>query len=149
MHFGPKSPILMTINDDFVTGHFRVPKTRTFKRRPRAKPFLWKFKFICVKIEITFFISMALQLASLYWNRGLGQLGNGPLIRKKNLERWRGEDEISYIATAEWRNKCKERVKKRWVKTWGKLWTLTWDHCSDRFLFVGNNQQDLKKDFRI
>ena len=25
----------------------------------------------------------------------------------------------------------------------------TWDHCSDRFLFVGNNQQDLKKDFRI
>ena len=55
---------------------------------------------------------MALQLASLYWNRGLVQLGNGPLIRKKNLERWRGEDEISYIATAEWRNKCKERVKK-------------------------------------
>ena len=33
---------------------------------------------------------MALQLASLYWNRGLGQLGNGPLIRKKT---WKDEEE--------------------------------------------------------
>ena len=29
--------------DDFSIGHFRVPKTLTFKTRPNAQPFLWKW----------------------------------------------------------------------------------------------------------
>ena len=35
----------------YVIGHVRVPKTLTFKMRPSAQPLLWKWVFICMRIE--------------------------------------------------------------------------------------------------
>ena len=61
-------------------GIFWIPKTLTFKRRLRAKPFLlkcvlfeWDWKFIIM--------SMASHLASL-WNRGMGQLRKAYCLEK-------------------------------------------------------------------
>ena len=53
----------------FTIGHFRVPKTLSFRTRLREKTIL-------VKITIIIFVSMALHSAS-HWNRDLGQLWNG------------------------------------------------------------------------
>ena len=61
-------------------GIFWIPKTLTFKRRLRAKPFLWK----CVLFEWEwkfFVMSMASHLASL-WNRGMGQLRKACCLAK-------------------------------------------------------------------
>ena len=37
-------------------GHFRVPKTLTFKMRRGAQPFLWKWVFICMRMKNDFHI---------------------------------------------------------------------------------------------
>ena len=57
----------------YEIGHFRVPKTLTFKMRLGAQPFLsrwvlfaWEWKMIS--------ISKAEHLPS-FWNRGLGEIG--------------------------------------------------------------------------
>ena len=73
-------------------GHFRVPKTLTFKMRLGAQPFLWKWvlfawesKMISI-LEIklkwnTIAVSQNRPFSSspepLFWNRGPGELGNG------------------------------------------------------------------------
>ena len=67
----PSPPAPMT---PLEIGHFWVPKTFTFKKRPSAEPFLWKWALFAWKWTIIF-ISKAEHLASP-WNRGLRQLGN-------------------------------------------------------------------------
>ena len=39
-----------------IIGHFRVPKTLTFKMRPGAKNFLVKMSFICMRMKNDFHI---------------------------------------------------------------------------------------------
>ena len=58
-------------------GHFRVPKTLTFKMRRSAQPFLWKWVLFSREWKIIF-ISKAEQLISFCY-RGPGELGNGLL----------------------------------------------------------------------
>ena len=59
------------------TGHFRVPKALTFKMRPGALPFLWKWVLFAWEWKIIF-ISKAEHLTS-FWYRGPGELGNSLL----------------------------------------------------------------------
>ena len=61
--------------DYFSTGHFRVPKTLTFKARPSAQPFLWKWVLFAWEWKIVS-ISKAEHLTS-FWYRGPGERGNG------------------------------------------------------------------------
>ena len=56
-------------------GHFRVPKTFTFKMRPRAQPFLWKWVLFAWEWEIVS-ISTVEHLTT-FWYRGPEELGNG------------------------------------------------------------------------
>ena len=58
--------------------HFRVPKAITFKLRPSAQPFLWKWVLFAWEWKIIS-ISKAEHLPS-FWNRGPGELGNGLLL---------------------------------------------------------------------
>ena len=56
-----------------LIGHFRVPKTLTFKMR--LQPFSWKWVLFAWEWK-TISISRAEHLPS-FWNRGPGELGNG------------------------------------------------------------------------
>ena len=58
-----------------IIGHFRVPKTLTFKMRPSVQPFLWKWVWFAWEWKIIS-ISKAEHLTS-FWYRGPGELGNG------------------------------------------------------------------------
>ena len=58
-----------------LIGHFRVPKTLTFKMRLGAQPFLWKWVLFAWEWKMIS-ISKAEHLPSI-WNRGPGELGNG------------------------------------------------------------------------
>ena len=62
----------------YEIGHFRVPKTLTFKMRLGAQPFLWKWVLFAWEWKMIS-ISKAEHLPS-FWNRGPGQLGNGLLV---------------------------------------------------------------------
>ena len=62
-----------------LIGHFRVPKTLTFKMRPSVQPFLWKWALFVWEWKVIS-ISKAEQLTS-FWYRGPGELGNGLLLR--------------------------------------------------------------------
>ena len=62
----------------YEIGHFRVPKTLTFKMRLGAQPFLWKWVWFAWEWKMIS-ISKAEHLPS-FWNRGPGQLGNGLLV---------------------------------------------------------------------
>ena len=70
------------INKGKLIGHFRVPKTLTFKMRLGAQPFLWKRVLFAWEWKMIS-ISKAEHLPS-FWNRGLGELGNGLL--KKSIK---------------------------------------------------------------
>ena len=59
-------------------GHFRVPKTLTFKMRLGAQPFLWKWVLFTREWKMIS-ISKAEHLPS-FWNRGQGKLGNSLLL---------------------------------------------------------------------
>ena len=63
MHKGPK-----TEKKGEKLGHFQVPKTLTFKMRPSAKPFLWKWVLFVWEWKIIS-ISKAVHLTS-FWYRG-------------------------------------------------------------------------------
>ena len=56
-------------------GHFRVPKTLTFKLRLGAQPLLWKWVLFAREWNMIS-ISKAEHLLS-FWNRGPRKLGNG------------------------------------------------------------------------
>ena len=58
-------------------GHFRVPKTLSFKMRLGAQPFLWKWVLFVWEWKMVS-ISKAEHLPS-FWNRGPGELRNGLL----------------------------------------------------------------------
>ena len=55
-------------------GHFRVPRTLTFKMRPSARPFLWKWVLFAREWKVTS-ISKAEHLTS-FWYRGPEEVGN-------------------------------------------------------------------------
>ena len=60
-------------------GHFRVPLCLCFKASLSAKPFLWKWTLICMKMKLhaeLIFIWKVSHLDS-FWNRGTRELGNG------------------------------------------------------------------------
>ena len=59
----------MQYSEPVVIGHFRVPKTLTFKMRPSAQPFLWKWLLFAREWKFLS-ISKAEQLTS-FWYRGL------------------------------------------------------------------------------
>ena len=58
-------------------GHFRGPKTLTFKMRRGGQPFLWKWVLFTWEWKMIS-ISKAQHLPS-FWNRGPRELGNGLL----------------------------------------------------------------------
>ena len=60
-----------------TNGPLLSSKTITFKMRPSAQPFLWKWVLFAWEWKIIS-ISKAEHLTS-FWNRGLGELGNGLL----------------------------------------------------------------------
>ena len=68
---------LVAVVKRYEIGHFRVPKTLTFKMRLGAQPFLWKWVLFAWKWKMIS-ISEAEHLPS-FWNRGPGELGNGLL----------------------------------------------------------------------
>ena len=71
-------------------GHFRVPKTLTFKMRPSAQPFLW-MSYICMRMKKHFHIkgwALNLVLIQSPGEGGGGELGNGLFILSQNLLRW-------------------------------------------------------------
>ena len=74
---------LMVLISKLAIGLFRVPKALTFKMRPGAQPFLWKWVLLAWEWKMIS-ISKAEHLSS-FWNRGPGELGNGLLIREKKL----------------------------------------------------------------
>ena len=55
-------------------GHFRVPKTLTFKMRPSVQPFLWKWVLFAWEWKI---ICKSKTEHLTFWYIGLGELGNG------------------------------------------------------------------------
>ena len=56
-------------------GHFRVPKTLTFKMRPSAQPFLWKWVFIYTTMKNRFHIKgWALNLVLIQRPRGNSEM---------------------------------------------------------------------------
>ena len=59
----------------YKIGHFRVPKTLTFKMRLGAQPFLWKWVLFAWEWKMIF-ISKAEHLPS-FWNRHPEELGTG------------------------------------------------------------------------
>ena len=59
----------MQYSESVVIRHFRVPKTPTFKMRPSAQPFLWKWLLFAGEWKFLS-ISKAEQLTS-FWYRGL------------------------------------------------------------------------------
>ena len=74
---------LNTAKTEFMLiGHFRVPKTLTFKMRLGTQPFLWKWVLFAWEWKIIS-ISKAEHLPS-FWNRGSGELGNGLLDKDNN-----------------------------------------------------------------
>ena len=77
--FGCLPPIPSCLRYYWI-GHFRVPKTLTFKMRPGAQPFLWKWVLFAWEWKMIS-ISKAEHLPS-FWNRGPGGLVNGLLCRK-------------------------------------------------------------------
>ena len=87
---GSKTPLrkqrrpqgLSPVSDSTQTmGHFRVPKTLTYKMRLVAQPFLWKWVLFAWEWKMIS-ISKAEHLPS-FWNRGPQVLANGLLCQKK------------------------------------------------------------------
>ena len=60
----------------------QIQKTLTFKMRPSAQPFLWKWVLFAWESNILF-ISKVEHLTS-FWYRGPGELGNGPFLCECN-----------------------------------------------------------------
>ena len=91
---GPTEKISCTVDSDMLNqtdiqtgclnrnkrrliGHFRVPKTLTFKMRLGAQPFLWKWVLLAWEWKI---ISRSKdEHLPSFGNRGPGELGNGLL----------------------------------------------------------------------
>ena len=67
---------LLNNRGQMTNGHFRVPKTLTYKMRLGVQPFLWKWVLFAWEWKMTS-ISKAENLPS-FWNRGPWELGNGP-----------------------------------------------------------------------
>ena len=65
----------MQYSEPVVIGHFRVPKTLSFKMRPSTQPFLWKWLLFAREWKIIS-ISKAGHLTS-FWYRDPMELGNG------------------------------------------------------------------------
>ena len=81
MHFDIHLDPVFHATSNWRIGHFRVPKTLTFKMRPSAQLFLWKWVIFAWKRKVIS-ISKAEHLSS-FWYRGPGELGSGllPLLR--------------------------------------------------------------------
>ena len=69
---------IMKVYFPLPIGHFRVPKTLTFKMRLGAQLFLWKWVLFAWEWKIIS-ISKVEHLPS-FWNRDPGELGNGLLL---------------------------------------------------------------------
>ena len=67
-------------------GHFRVPKTLTFKMRLGAQPFLWKWVLFAWEWKMIS-VSKADHRPS-FWNRGQGELGNGFSQARRSNRFW-------------------------------------------------------------
>ena len=77
--------------NDFENRPFPSSKNSHFQNEAKYKTFPVKMSFACMRIKIGF-LSMTPHLASL-WNRGLWQIGNGLLKRKKPGHHVTGEKE--------------------------------------------------------
>ena len=89
--------LLQAVRDSRVREicHFWVPKTLTFKRRPSAQPFLWKWVLLAWKIVS---IPKAKHLTS-FWYRGPGVLGKRE-HENKTWGNWGEEGRLSYKSRA-------------------------------------------------
>ena len=77
-------PLIQPTTNLLKIGHFRVPKTLTFKIRLGAQPFLWKWVLFAWEWKMIS-ISKVEHLPS-FWNRGPGELGNVRLNPITDLE---------------------------------------------------------------
>ena len=84
MHFDNYLDPFSRATSKWRIDHFRLLKTLTFKMRPRAQPFLWKWVLFTWEWKIIS-ISKAEHLTS-FWYRGPGELENGLLPAKKSVE---------------------------------------------------------------
>ena len=111
-----------------VIGHFRVPKTLTFKMRLGAQTFLWKRVLLAREWKMTS-ISKAEHLRS-FWNRGPGKLGNCLLIyrnRHSSVHYFRLSDQhlyhtvsgsaMSVLETVNFNSSCNVRLVQP-VSSW-------------------------------
>ena len=71
----------LPMSTDKTIGHFRVPKTLTFKMRLGAQPFSWKWVLFAWEWKMIS-ISKAEHPPS-FWNRGPRELGNGLLCSEQ------------------------------------------------------------------
>ena len=70
--------ILLSLVYNESIGHFRVPRTFTFKTRPSAQTFLWKWVLFAWEWKII--STSKAELLISFWCRGAGKLGNGLFI---------------------------------------------------------------------
>ena len=77
--WSPTWPLWRHVQTSNAIGHFRVPRTLTFKMKPSAQLFLWKWVLFAWEWKIIF-KSKAEHLTS-FWYRGPGELRNGLLLR--------------------------------------------------------------------
>ena len=67
-----------------TTAHFRVPKSLTFKMRPSAQPFLWKWVLFAWEWKLISILKA--EHITLFWYRGPGELGSGLFSRSVSWE---------------------------------------------------------------
>ena len=119
-------------------GHFRVLKTLTFKMRPSAQSFLWKWVLFAWEWNIIS-ISKAEHLTS-FWYRGPGELGNGLFLAQyfgklpaSTFESLLGFREFFPLFVSHFFKRAREHeVKLRhvlyevWLVTsWSRKWIIT------------------------
>ena len=82
-----------------IIDHFRVPKSLTFKMRPSAQPFLWKWVLFAWEWKI-FSISKPEHLTS-FWYRGPGELGIGLLVNYYSLSLIKVPEAFTKVSSAQ------------------------------------------------
>ena len=108
-------------------GHFRVPKTLTFKMRLGAQPLLWKWVLIAWEWKM---ISMSkAELLPSSWNRSPGELETGVLMRERSPRLIPGE--LRKFFKSPMVNKSVTLFDSRSSgSSVARYWHHCWSHCA-------------------
>ena len=104
---------LKNISQNWI-GHFRVPKTLTFKMRPSAQLFLWKWVLFAWEWKMIS-ISKAEHLPS-FWFRGPGELGNGLLLTFLRIKKIPGNNSFYFLGVNKKKKKTARAVNRDLTK---------------------------------